>query len=331
MNEFMNWISNNIVALLATLLGVANMCFSLVIDIRINRRIIKINNNTNSENNFSKSKQISNTIIDNGTPAIAISNVQNSNVNVSNNNEKIVDALNVLAKIADNYSQENISKIAEHVKNIMPKEEQNNGIPNETFMVKFIEEAKLISDDEIQKVWSSLFVHEAKNPNSVTIRALDTIKNMSTEEAKLFEKIAQKSLFLDYRAFLPKSINEEIPIDELTVLADIGLLKNNFELFCTIKANKGTKSTLFINNNLVLIFDNQSEQDKIIGINVYTYTKVGEILIKALNIKAKGESILKFANFLKTQNPEVKVSLHHLLDVGADRTIRYVIKDLLIP
>ena len=46
-----------------------------------------------------------------------------------------------------------------------------------------------ISNEDIQDLWAKLLAGEIKQPGSFSYRTLETLKNMTTDEAELFTKI----------------------------------------------------------------------------------------------------------------------------------------------
>lgn len=54
----------------------------------------------------------------------------------------------------------------------------------------FVEYAENVSDQDLQKLWAKILAGEVKNPKSFSLRSLQTLKNLSTDEAKLFLKFS---------------------------------------------------------------------------------------------------------------------------------------------
>lgn len=85
-----------------------------------------------------------------------------------------------------------------------------------------------ISNEKMQKIWASILAGEVKRPSSFSLRTLETLRNISAEEAELFQKIANYVVETDYGKFLPS--NERllkqynITISEIISLGECGLI-----------------------------------------------------------------------------------------------------------
>lgn len=49
-------------------------------------------------------------------------------------------------------------------------------------------EAKVVGKEKLQKLWGQILAKEIEKPNSFSYRTLNVIKNLSSKEARLFEK-----------------------------------------------------------------------------------------------------------------------------------------------
>lgn len=250
---------------------------------------------------------------------------------INTENKKTTEVLEKLAESVDKLSEENISKVIKHIDEKLSHEIQVINMPNNDFLVKFIEEAKKISNDEIQKVWSSLFVHETKNPNTITIRTLDTLKNMSVSEAKLFEKISANSIIIKGNiGYIPIEISKNIPLVDLTKLADIGLLKSNLNLTWSPRISASSEIPI-LNKNKVILIKNNTPNEYTLKIPARVYTDVGLQLVESLNISANDQIFTDFALHLRSTNPSLVVSLHEVNSISINGNISYQRIDLLPP
>ena len=58
------------------------------------------------------------------------------------------------------------------------------------WMARFIDCAKDVSDSEMQLLWSKILSGELNKPNSISVMALETLRNMSKSDAETFHKLA---------------------------------------------------------------------------------------------------------------------------------------------
>lgn len=70
-----------------------------------------------------------------------------------------------------------------------PDEQVSDKEVDEDFFARWRREAKVIGNEEIQRLWGRLLAEEIIQPNSVPFRVLDILKNISSAEAKLFRRL----------------------------------------------------------------------------------------------------------------------------------------------
>lgn len=66
------------------------------------------------------------------------------------------------------------------------KEEETENKPSQDFINRWRNEAKLIHSEELQNIWARLLSEEVNQPESISLRTLDFVKNISKKEAELF-------------------------------------------------------------------------------------------------------------------------------------------------
>ena len=59
---------------------------------------------------------------------------------------------------------------------------------DEDWIARFFELAKDVSREEMQKLWGRLLAGEISKPGQFSLRTLEVLRNLSAEEAKLFER-----------------------------------------------------------------------------------------------------------------------------------------------
>ena len=80
-------------------------------------------------------------------------------------------------------------------------EEVAEGCIDPDWFARWRREAMVIGHEEMQRLWGRILVDEAKNPESVSYRTLDVLKNLTKHEAELFIKIGRWAIegLLPYR------------------------------------------------------------------------------------------------------------------------------------
>lgn len=197
--------------------------------------------------------------------------------------------------------QQNIESVVEKAYNELLNEKSiSSESLDEDWIFNFFNFAGDISVDKMQEIWGKILVGELKKPNTYSLRTLNTLKNMSQEEAKLFQTLAQ-FIIKDSRGkpyiFNDLLIRENISYEKLLKLEDCGLL--NLNGFNALSCDKGEH--LFYTEKIVAIFDEKTE------IYVYNFTESGKQLLTLFDEKTDFNFILKVFKNLKKKYSTIKV------------------------
>lgn len=110
-------------------------------------------------------------------------------------------------------------KAAENIKeNEIEKE------PSQDFINRWRNEVKQIHSEELQNIWGRLMAEEINNPDSVSLRTLDVIKNISKSEAESFVSCLKYMVHGGGLLYLKKPSSEQslIPVNILINMRDAG-------------------------------------------------------------------------------------------------------------
>ena len=112
------------------------------------------------------------------------------------------------------------------------KETSNPNKLDDDWIMKYSNEARNISDSEMQKIWAKLLADEANNPGATNKKTLSILSSMSKADAELFEKLA--SIFIDFtgtKKILFEDLAEKLIgpnyFDLALKLVDIGLFSHS--------------------------------------------------------------------------------------------------------
>ncbi|MCW5201127.1 DUF2806 domain-containing protein [Desulfobulbus sp. F4] len=128
--------------------------------------------------------------------------------------------------------QENIEKAVSYAIDELLQVEHVSAEPvDEDWITRFFNIAEEVSNEDMQKLWGRILAGEVKQPKSYSLRTLETLKNISMEEAEVFRKVGQYAIplidqsnvfiFKD-RGWLTKKMRATDM--EISLLRDIGLL-----------------------------------------------------------------------------------------------------------
>ena len=96
---------------------------------------------------------------------------------------------------------------------------------------RFFDNAKDVSNEEMQKLWAKLLAGEVESPGRASLRTLDILRNMTQKEAKLFARVvnyifveASSSAWM-FRGSNGVQAFPDISVDELYSLLEAGLIR----------------------------------------------------------------------------------------------------------
>lgn len=216
--------------------------------------------------------------------------------------------------MCDEWEKNNLEKIADKVKEKMDKENLRDLTRGE-FLKKYLEEGRNVSDETIQDLWSNIFVYEIKHKNSIHLRTLEVIKNITAEEAQLFKKISPYIFCGLY--FYECFSNDKPSLFDITKLADIGIFKQTYILTWNLKIDKNSSEQLS-DEEFVLIIDNKFNAPVNISMPVYVLTDVGLQLYRSLNCKVSLDNIKQIARTIKKKYLDITVSLQKTASINGN-------------
>ena len=201
---------------------------------------------------------------------------------------------NSSSTIIDLLEIEQREKISNFASNFMLAIEELRQIPNEhissqevdeDFFMRWREGAKLIGQKSLKRIWSTLLSEEIKNPQSISYRTLEVVKNITHKEALIFNSACKYVL---NNHFIPCNIAcSRMPCDltlkSLLTLHNAGLLHNPSSNIWH-DSTEGTKSSELVNKSY---FTNSSG----LVFNLNTKKKVN--LILGVPLTEEGGQILK--------------------------------------
>ena len=205
----------------------------------------------------------------------------------------------------------------------IPEDEISDEPLNQTFFNHWRAEAELIDEEDLRKWWAHLLVEEIKKPNSISPRTLHIARNLSREEANIFQRIAkgchvglvltapplQTPIFGDY--------------GEIIRLQDAGLIVASVSrrVDGMVVDNKYQIPLPFLDENTAIIIQASS-----IMLSGYALSHAGEELISILHPRHTEEDIVEIAKKLAIVNPGIQISVNTIFNKTSDdrgRVIRY--------
>lgn len=299
---------DTIIRILETILSSGSaLTLSLTLKVSIESNYINIDKKSKLSNIGNKS------LLSYNTHTIINENIHDDSFNVSANNSSVNlinvnNDLNSFMEIAKNvlipFELNNVQSIVDKSIEALINNPINQPLSRE-FLLKYIEESKTISEQDIQNIWVKLLVQEATEKDSVSKRTLDIIKNLKPSEAKLFEKVASYS---DEKGIISKVFEDNFVFIEMSLLQDIGLIKSNDMLSSNVIIPSNQKKRICHNNDYVLFLENHGNIEEKYTMSCYVLTTEGLEIKKALNIYINNENIIELGRKIKKSQKNININ-----------------------
>ncbi len=208
--------------------------------------------------------------------------------------------------------QQNMEKITEKAFPLLG-EGSNPDAMEDDWVTNFFDKSRIISDEEMQSLWSSVLAGEANAPGTYSKRTVNFLSDLDMKDAELFQALCRFGWFVS--KFTPLIFDSQdqiynglgINFNALTHLDSIGLIQfNNLAGF--VRTGVGKKGMVFYcDRPLVLTMEKDVENQLPIG--QVLLTKVGEELAtvcKAHGVDGFEEYVkAKWAKYIQHEiNPE---------------------------
>lgn len=183
---------------------------------------------------------------------------------------------------------------------------------DEDWTTRFFDYAEDISSEDMQGLWGKILSGEIKKPKSYSLRTLDILRNLSTEEAETFIKFGTLAIRSTGNAFILNFENEsllkeeyQLSFREKLLLQELGLLSANDLSFQVKKTGGESTRLIFTNGKRIVIYEklpNKPDQE----IPVLVFTKIGTELLQLVKTEIGADYIQLLATKLDRNNGSIK-------------------------
>ena len=198
------------------------------------------------------------------------------------------------------------------------------------WFMRFFEAAGNISNKEMQQLWAKVLAGEIKSQGSFSLRAVETLRNMSLKEAQTFQRATSLLLReIDGELFLfcdsdlsDYELNERYNLSrqDILLLEECGLISalrmsNSLEL--TDEAGG-----FLTDDGLILLFENETDESISLGYKSYPLSYVAEQLLPIVQEKTDDEYVAELGRILRADYAgKVSVSLRRILSFDGNSDI----------
>ncbi|MDE7210723.1 MAG: DUF2806 domain-containing protein [Lachnospiraceae bacterium] len=224
------------------------------------------------------------------------------------------------------YKMNNFLDIAKKADGLW-KERQTEEVKTESerydfdWFMRFYDAVGTVSDEEMQELWAKILAGEILQQGSYSLRTLETLRNLSKQEAVLFRKICSYSINSSNRLLYLPNYEEylefaHITFGEVLKLSEYGLILCNSFLYTKIEVEAEIK--MVCNNNELVMFvqSKQEDEKRILEISQFPLTDTGKELSMVIGASASNESVLQFGKLLKDKKgDEFNFSVNRILSI----------------
>jgi hypothetical protein len=166
----------------------------------------------------------------------------------------------------------------------LPNVEQSAEPQNieDDWIANFFDKCRLISDEEMQVLWSKVLAGEANAPGTYSKRTVNFLGSLDRSDALLFQSLcrfnwgADKPISLIYDVSAEIYNRYDITFSSLKHLDEIGLL--SFESFSGYRLMKLTKTNVLVYFGKTITFEFEKDNDNDLEIGKVILSKVGQEL-----------------------------------------------------
>lgn len=154
-----------------------------------------------------------------------------------------------------------------------PEEEVADEAVNSDWFTRWRREASAVGNPEMQQLWARILAEEIKSPQTISLKTLDVIKNISKTDADLFCRIARfriNTLIPD-----PNYNFRMYTVDNILQLQDIGLIGENS--FLVPKTKEFNDKQILVCNGFLLSLN--LKHITVIDITGYNISRAGREIL----------------------------------------------------
>jgi len=254
-------------------------------------------------------------------------NYQSNNICIATDEKQIADRISArlsYQEIKRQVNAENIVQIAAQELNC--EETVSTEAVDDNWATRFFNIAQDVSNDEMQSIWGKILAGEIKKPKSYSLRTLELLKNISSDEAVVFSKIAKLAINFNGVSFI---INDEsylrtnysITFSDLLKLEELGLIQKQlayqFEQVAT--STQMTVNKFMHGNFYVTMSRLQSSPET--NIPVHLFSSIGIQLLLLTQIDGDLSYVEKFKSMLIRDDVQVEYGLYNQKDMSMVQVI----------
>ena len=226
--------------------------------------------------------------------------------------------------LQETIKQHNIESVVDNAYEMLEKEERCSAEPVEQGWInRFFDSVADISDEDLQQLWGKVLAGEIKQPNSYSLRTLETLKNLSKYEAELFNKISPYIVNMDGSLFVTSNTEllkkHGITYGEIMQLDECGLMNSAGLVSLNPKVSDSQCVAIYNSSKIALICGLDSNIITV-SIGEFGLTRAGKELFQLLDATPNDEFIHDFIEKIVQDNfKKIKASVYQINYIEGNR------------
>lgn len=197
--------------------------------------------------------------------------------------------------------------------------------PDEDWVSRFFNSAQDISSQQMQELWGRILAGEIRKPGSYSLRTLEFVKNLTTKEAEIFERLGKFALNVAGTAVI--AVHDKAWLrDKRAIfsaaqfaLGELGLMyPTDLSFHAFNKTDKEHEA--FISDDFILLI-RRGDVMSPVHLPIWKFTATGSELLPLVNKPVDEEYLESIARFFV--NHKAQGALCRITEFLADGEIRY--------
>lgn len=206
--------------------------------------------------------------------------------------------------------QNNIECVVANAYNILESENSCSDEPVEQGWVNsFFDFVSNVSDEDLQNLWGKILAGEIMTPGSFSLRTLSAIRNISINEAKLFQKVLPLICRMGEHLFITTNndiLNKyDIFYQDILLLEECGFVKLSSDTGISVPNDK---KCFFYTKERVANIEREHSNTKSLQYKVHPLTVVGAELFFVLNQEVNNDYFIDLIKDVVAKNKSIGLS-----------------------
>ena len=219
--------------------------------------------------------------------------------------------------------QKNIETVVNNAYHMLEESEPVSNVPVDTgWIMRFMNSVEDINDSDLQVLWAKILAGEVKKPNTYSLRTLAVLKNLSKNEAELFQSISP--FIINDDIICINKINNDsifnkynIKYNDILLLDDCGLINSSGTVTSNITINDEIRHIIHNGNYLLAAKCNNNHSDNI-SYKIYPLTEAGKGIHSIISANPNDEFFFDVCRSIVKSNKNISFSFHRISAINGD-------------